>query len=143
MEEIREIHSTSLEWGAITNLVERISDMEDKLDGHWDELINMIADAITEEGENKDPASIFFGLYQFVFRLYYRLRVNPTKRPFNIVSKSRDGFHITNYDYKTFKWAIVGGFATTISNDVIALPMDKLTTNQVRSFEHRLEKGAK
>lgn len=143
MEEIDEIHSTSLEWGAITNLVDRIGNIEEKMDGYWDELINVVANAITEEGENKDPAALFFILYQFMFRLYYRLRENPTKREFNIVSKTKDGFRLTNYDYKTFKWAVSGGFIMTISNDYIDLPMDKLTANQVRAFERRLEKGDK
>lgn len=143
MEEINEIHSTSLEWGAITNLIDKISDVEEKMDGNWDELMNMIADAIAEEGQSKDPSAIFFGIYQFVFRLYYRLRGNPVKRKFNILSKTKDGYRLTNYDYKTFKWAIAGGFAMTISNDYIDLPMDKLTTHQARSFERRLEKGDK
>lgn len=143
MEEINEIHSTSLEWGAITNLIDRISAIEENMDGHWDNLINMVADVITEEGQNKDPESIFFGIYQFMFRLYYRLRDNPTKRDFNILSKTDKGFMLTNYDYKTFKWAMSGGFAMTISNDYIDLPMDKLTTGQVRAFERRLGKGDK
>ena len=141
MEEINEIHSTSLEWGAITNLIDRISDIEEKIDGHWDSLINMIADVITEEGQSKDPASIFFCIYQFMFRLYYRLRENPAKRDFNILSKIQDGFRITNYDYKTFKWAINGGFIMTINNNYIDLPLEKLTTNQILTFERRLNKG--
>ena len=139
MEEIDEIHSTSLEWGAITNLVDRISDIEEKIDGHWDELINMVADAITEEGQSKDPASIFFSIYQFMFRLYYRLRNNPTKREFNIMSKTENGFIIMNYDYKTFKWALINGFVMDISNDYISLPLNKMTPHQIRAFEHRLK----
>lgn len=143
MEEIKEIHSTSLEWGAIANLIDRIVSIENKMEGHWDSLCNMIADAVSEESENDDPASIFFNIYQYMFRLYYRLRANPAKRDFNILSKTKDGFRLTNYDYKTFKWAILEGFIMTISNDHIDLPMDKLTTNQVRAFERRLEKGDK
>ena len=143
MEEIDEIHSTSLEWGAVTNLVDRIGEIEDKIDGHWDELINMLAEAMTEEGQNTEPSSIFFFLYQYVFRLYYRLRSNPKKRPFNIIDKTEKGYRVTNYDYKTFKWALAGGFIMTISNDYIDLPMEKLTASQARAFEHRLGKGGK
>ena len=143
MEEINEIHSTSLEWGAITNIIDRISTIENNIEGYWDELDNMIANIISEEGQNKDPSSIFFNVYQYMFRLYYRLRNNPHKRDFNIISKTNNGFRLTNYDYKTFKWAMSGGFAMTISNDYIDLPMDKLTTNQARAFERRLEKGDK
>lgn len=139
MDEINEIHSTSLEWGAITNLVDRIGEIEEKIDGYWDELINMVADAISEEGQNKDPASIFFVLYQYMFRLYYRLRGNPIKREFNIISKDKNGFVVTNYDYKTFKWAMASGFIMTISNDYISLPFDKLTDGQKRAFERRIK----
>ena len=140
MEEIEEIHATSLEWGAIANLVDRISEIEDKMEGHWDALADMIADAINDESQNKDPEAIFFTIYQYIFRLYYRLRGNPTKREFNTVTKVKDGFRITNYDYNTFKWAVQGGFIMTISNDYIDLPIDKLTTNQARAFERRLKK---
>lgn len=143
MEEIKEIHTTSLEWGAITNLIDRISNIEEKIEGHWDELIDMVADMVTVESENKDPASIFFSVYQYIFRLYYRLRANPIKRKFNNLSKIKDGYRITNYDYKTFKWAVEGGFIMTISNDYIDLPVAKLTTNQIRTFERRLEKEDK
>ena len=143
MDEINDIHSTSLEWGAITNIVDRISEIESKMDEPWDELIDIIANAIDEESQNKDPETIFFTIYQYIFRLYYRIRSNPTKRKFNIISKVKDGFRVTNYDSKTFKWASAGGFIMTISNDYIDLPMDKLTTSQARAFERRLEKGDK
>lgn len=143
MEEISDLHTKSLEWGCVTNLIDKIGDIEDKIEGHWDELVNMIADAISEESDNQDPTTLFFTLYQYMFRLYYRLRANPVKRQFNSLSKTKDGFRLTNYDYRTFKWAVSGGFIMTISNDFIDLPMEKLTTTQVRAFEHRLEKGAK
>lgn len=139
MEEIKDIHSTTLEWGAITNIIDRISVIEENMDGHWDELINMIADAVTEEGQNPDPTAIFFGIYEFIFRLYYRLRSNPVKRQFNIISKINDGYRITNYDYKTFKWAAKSGFISTVNNDYIDFPEEKLSTAQIRAFEHRLK----
>ena len=142
MEEIREIHSTSLEWGVITNLMDRIGNIEEKMDGHWDELINMLADVVTEESQVKDPTSIFFDVYQYMFRLYYRLRENPTKRKFNQVDKitvaGKEVYRITNYDYKTFKWAKQEGFLEGVSNDYIDLPAEKLTTNQRRGFDRRI-----
>lgn len=142
MEEIEEIHTRSLEWGCVCNLIDRITVIEDGMDGHWDELLNMIADVITDEGSEKNPATIFFDLYEFFFRLYYRLRSNPVKREFNQVTKTsiagKEVYRVTNYDYKTFKWARLGGFLDGVNNDYIDLPADKLTTNQQRSFERRL-----
>lgn len=144
MEEINDIHTKSLEWGCVANLIDKIGEIENKMDGYWDELINMVADMITEEGNEEDTAKIFFNIYQYCFRLYYRLRANPTKRAFNQISKTtvagKDIYRITNYDYKTFKWANEGGFGMTISNDYIDLPTEKLTINQQRAFERRCTK---
>lgn len=147
MEEISEVHTKSLEWGCVANLIDKIGGIEDKIDGYWDELADMIADMIAEEGQEKDPTEVFFNIYQYCFRLYYRLRSNPIKRAFNKISKTviagKEVYRITNYDYKTFKWAREGGFGMTISNDYIDLPAEKLTTNQIRAFNRRLEKGEK
>lgn len=142
MEEINELHNRSLEWGCIANLVDKISEIESKMDGHWDELCDMIADMITAEENEQDPSKIFFDVYQFCFRLYYRLRANPTKRDFNKITKTTIGgeeaYRISNYDYPTFKWAKNAGFGMTISNDHIELLADKLTTNQRRAFDRRI-----
>lgn len=142
MEEINELHTKSLEWGCVTNLVDKIGSIEDKINGHWDELLNMVADMMTEESTVDDPSKIFFDVYQYCFRLYYRLRNEPTRRAFNQISKTtivgKEVYRITNYDYKTFKWAKNNGFNMTISNDTIDLPADKLTTNQRRAFDRRL-----
>lgn len=144
MEEIDEIHTRSLEWGCITNLIDKIGSIEENIDGHWDSLIDMIADMVDQESNEKDPSKIFFIVYHFCFRLYYRLRNNPNKRNFNQVSKvtiaGKEVYRITNYDYKTFKWAKVEGFVDNISNDYIDLPEEKLTTNQRRAFDRRCNK---
>lgn len=142
MEEIEELHTRSLEWGCICNLIDKIGDIEEKMEGHWDELLDMIADTVGKEGQEKNPEVIFFDLYEFFFRLYYRLRDNPTKRPFNLVDKiniaGKEVYRVTNYDYKTFKWARTGGFIDGVSNDYMDLPADKLTTNQRRAFDRRI-----
>ena len=142
MEEIEELHTQNLEWGCICNLIDKISGIEEKMEGHWDELLNMVADIMDEESNEKDPSKIFFTTYEYCFRLYYRLRSFPIKRKFNQISKTniagKEVYRITNYDYKTFKWAKSGGFINEVSNDYIDLPTDKLTTNQKRAFERRL-----
>lgn len=142
MEEINEIHTRSLEWGCIANLIDKIADIEDKMDGHWNELCDMVVDMVDKESQEKDAATIFFDLYQYCFRLYYRLRANPIKREFNKVFKTtiegKEVYQIQNYDYNTFKWAKNGGFSMTISNDCIDLPSEKLTINQRRAFDRRI-----
>lgn len=142
MEDINELHTRSLEWGCICNLIDKIGSIEEGIEGHWDELLDMIADIIDQGGQEKDPAKIFFDIYQFCFHLYYRLRNNPTKRKFNQFSKTdiagKEVYRITNYDYKIFTWAKSGGFINGVSNDYIDLPADKLTTNQRRALDRRI-----
>lgn len=142
MDEIDELHTRDLEWGCICNLMDKIEEIEESIEGHWDELIDMLADIIEQEGREKDTSKIFFNIYPFCYRLYYRLRSNPVKRKFNQVDKiniaGKEVYRITNYDYKTFKWAKAEGFIDGISNDCIDLPSDKLTTNQRRAFDRRI-----
>lgn len=143
MDEINEIHNRSLEWGAICNLVDKISRYEEAV-GPWDELINMVAEAMDIESKEQDTSRIFFSLYQFMWRLFYRLRGHEEIRPFNIVTKveavGKEYFRITNYDYKTFKWARAGGLDKVITNDYIDIPVDRISTNVRRSLERRIGK---
>lgn len=143
MEEIERIHELTLEWGCITNLMNKISDIEDRIEGGWPELIDMMADAVTEEATNEDAAQVFFLLYSYLFRLYYRLKAVPTKRPFNRYSRitSHDGekYQIYNYNYALYKWAIKRGFVDGISNSVILVPRDKLTAKEQRTLDRRCE----
>ena len=67
MEEIKDLHTTSLEWGCVCNLIDKISSIEEEIEGHWDELLNMVADMVTEESAKKDPAEVFFDVYQYDF----------------------------------------------------------------------------
>lgn len=137
MEEINSLHELSLEWGCITNLMNKISDIEDRMEGGWPELIDMVADAITEEGSNKDTTSIFFDLYQFLWRLYYRLKAGIKRAPFNQYSKVGEEYWIKNYDYTALKWANNAGFKMGIDNLIIKIPIDKLTDKQRRAFDRR------
>lgn len=142
MEEIDELHATALEWGCITKMIDRIGSIEETIEGGWDELLNMIADMVEENSQEKDAAKVFFYIYQFIFRLYYRLKRNPEKRAFNQISKititGKEVYRIANYDYKTFKWAKENGLVMELSNDCLDLPEDKLTINQRRAFDRRI-----
>lgn len=141
MEEINDVHTRSLEWGCVTNLINKIGDIEEQIEGHWDALCDMLADMISMEMLEKDPSKVFFDIYQFCYRVYYRLRAKPERRPFNETVKVNVGgeevYRISNYDYKTFKWAKEGGFGMTISNDYIDIPLEKLSESQRRAFARR------
>ena len=140
MEEIKTLHELNIEWGCITNLMDKISDIEDKIDGGWPELVEMVADAIDEDSR-ANPTDLFFDLYQFLFRLYYRLKANPVVREFNQVSKfkssTKEVYRVTNYNYQNFKWAKKNGFAATITNDFIDIDPEKLDDKTKRAFERR------
>ena len=140
MEELEALHNLNLEWGCITNLLDKIGDIEDKIEGGWPELIDVLADAMDEEGKSS-PEELFFNLYQFLFRLYHRLKINPEVRKFNIVDKvtiaGKEVYRVTNYNYQNFKWAKINGFADTITNDFIDIDPNKLTTRQQQAFERR------
>ena len=143
MTEINNMHELTLEWGCITNLMNKISDIEDKIG--WPELADMVADAVTVESQNTDPATVFFSLYQFLWRLYYRLKANPEKSPFNRWTKYEDQYWATNYDYALFKWAHENGFVEGIDNLVIRVPANKLSDKHKRALDRRCEqeKGGK
>lgn len=117
----------------------RASDLEEQIEGGWPELIDMMADAMSDEGGQKNPEEAFFYLYAFMFRLYYRLKVNPVKQPFNQYSLHGDEFWISNYDYNTFKWAVQHGFTEEIDNLVIKIPENKLTQKQIAALKRRCE----
>lgn len=138
------VHNLNLEWGCITNLADRIVTIEDSIEGGWVELADMVVDAMMEEGAKKDPVTAFFHLYDFLFRLFYRLKVNPTPRKFNIISEhtilNEKFYWITNYDYHTFIWAIQNGFIDGLSNDYIQVPVNKLSDKQKRVFMRKLTK---
>lgn len=139
MEEIKAMHELSLEWGCITNLMDKIVDIEASLDGGWDELIDMVADAVTEEGGKKDPEGAFFRLYSFLWRLYFRLRNGQQKEPFNKYSldEKNEKFMVENYDYKTFCWAINKGFTDGISNNYLYIPLKSLSEGQISKLKNR------
>ena len=142
MEEINSLHELSLEWGCITNLVNKIVDIEETLgDEGWPELIDMIGAAINGEESNPDPAKVFFDLYAFVFHIYYRLRGGQKPEPFNRYSKSGEEYWVKNYNYEAFKWAKALGVSDNIDNNIIKIPISKLTDQQRRALDRRCEKG--
>lgn len=134
MDEIKTAHDLGIEWGCITNLLDRIMLLEEKIDGGWPALIDMVTDAMTEAGALKDPAKVFTCLYAFLFRLYYRIKTDPTPAAFNQYSHVKDQFWVENYDYAVFKWATEHGFTKEIDNKVIKINESDLKPEQVKAF---------
>ena len=130
------IRETTLAYGAIMNMMDRIVDFGKD----WDELLDMVSEVFQEEYGDKDPEKVFTTVYQFLFRLYLRLLTNPDKRRFNITSVEEKYVRITNYDYKTFKWVKDNGFISGLSNDFVDIPLDKLNNNQINAFKKRAER---
>jgi len=140
MDDADYIRNTTLAYGAVMNIMDRIVSINED----WTELLDMMSEVFDEEHNNKDPKAVFDNVYQFLFRIYLRLKVNPEKRKFNITTIEDDNVskwvRITNYDYKTFKWAKENGFISGLTNDFIDIPVDKLNNNQLKAFEKRARK---
>ena len=141
--ELDYMHSLQLEWGCITNLMCKISDIEDKIEGGWEELADMLTLATDEEERgNQDPVDVFFHLYMFLFRLYYRLKANPTVRKFNIVTEvdlyDKKYFRVTNYDYAMFRWAKRNKYDERMTNDYFDVEIEKLPKKVVLNFRKRI-----
>lgn len=128
------------EWDKLMSLMQSIGEGKP-----YDALAEMVVDALESEEDNLNIHDAVFNLYSFFFRVLCRVNSNPEERPFNIVTEvhtsTDDRIRITNYDYKTYKWAkkICGDY---ISNDYIDFPVDKLTKQQLTALKSRMENHA-
>lgn len=125
----------------VIEVVTLLSYKVDKLadDMNWDELRNMVVDQMFSEPITAvTPETLTHA--RFLIRLCIRCK-SIDKSEFNRVSfnEMQNRFCITNYDYKTFKWAIDQGFSDTIDNNCIYMPADKLTAAQVAAFKKKIK----
>lgn len=141
MEDLAKSRQMELAWGSIDNLVVKIVEIEESIEGGWPELVEMVGNVLDDTNAEDDLFDLFYSLFSFMYHLLFRLKVNPAKRAFNQVSKiniaGKEVYRVTNYDYKMFKWARANKLADGISNDYIDLPEDKLTELQRREFDRR------
>lgn len=141
MDDADYIRETTLAYGAMMNLMDRIVSLTDG----WEEMLDMVSEVFEEEYHNKNPEVMFTTVYQFLFRVYLRLKTNPNKREFNVTTMGdnnvKQWVRITNYDYKTFKWAKENGFISGVTNDFIDLPLEKLNEKQIKAFKRRAERN--
>lgn len=144
MDELKAMHELSVEWGCITNLIDRIMLLEDTIKGGWPELDDMISNILAEEGTNKDPQQVFFNVYTFMLRLYFRMKANPVAEAFNKISYSDNyggegAFIIQNYDYDTFLWAIKNGFTDRIDNNTIYILAKGLSPTIEKALRRKIK----
>lgn len=140
MDDADYIRETTLAYGAVMNLMDRIVSLAEG----WEEILDMIEETFEEEYNERDPEKIFTTIYQFLFRVYLRLKTNPSKREFNITTiennNVKEWVRITNYDFNTFKWVKENGFISGLTNDFIDIPLEKLNEKQIKAFKKKAEK---
>ena len=140
MDEIKETREHL--WGSISNKIDKIETEADRL--NWDAIIDMVADAFSDPVP--DPLDLFLILYQFTFRLLYRLKSMDKPEPFNQVSKTTrlenhqdtTYYQVKNYDYKMFKWCISRHYTQHLTNDWFLVPEASLSPSEKRKFENKL-----
>lgn len=141
MEEIKELHNNNFDWPVVMALMNKISDLLDTISGGWNEAEEMLADAV--EVSSKEPSErIFYVVYQFMFRFYYRLKNNNAAGDFNQVSmveiNDSPYYRITNYDFKTYRWAKEHDFLWSVSNAYMDIPKDKLSVAQQKALDSKI-----
>lgn len=123
-------------WDALIRLAAKVDQIADEQE--WPELSEMVVDQMFNPPES-DPSEIMFAQEQFLMRLCLRLKTHK-KSDFNIVSEvnylDKDCFRIANYDYKTFMWARSLNL-DTIENNLIYIPMDKLSDKQIEALKKK------
>lgn len=140
MDDADYIRETTLAYGAVMNLMDRIVSLAEG----WEEILDMIEETFEEEYNERNPEKIFTTIYQFLFRVYLRLKTNPNKREFNITTiennNVKEWVRITNYDFNTFKWVKENGFISGLTNDFVDIPFEKLNEKQIKAFKKKAEK---
>ena len=141
MDEIKETREHL--WGSISNKIDKIETEADRL--NWGAIIDMVADAF-QDGTNMESLDLFVALYQFTFRLLYRLKSMDQPEPFNQISKTTrlenhqdtTYYQVKNYDYKMFKWALKRGYVQYLTNNWFLVPEASLSPSEKRKFENKI-----
>lgn len=133
-------------WSYIAKLITDIEDECDRLGG-WCELTDMVAKIMTDTSRLDDSSLMFFGPYQYLFRLKYRLKCMDEKKPFNVVKETIrtqgpedvEYFIVENYDYKMFVYANKNKFNELLDNNRFFIRKSELTPAQISAFNKKIE----
>lgn len=131
-------------WECIMKKVEQIGEIADEM--NWPELAKMVADAYVEAEKETDPIKLFFDVYQFMFRLYYRVKDMKEPQPFNeiyndyrlIDHENSPMFRIVNYDYKSYLWAKRKGFSEYVTNGYFLVRKSDLSPEELKMLEKKV-----
>ena len=129
----------------VTKFADKISEESDRLE--WDELAQTVCDALEEYDNKASKEDVFFGVFQFLYRLKLRVKHFDTKQEFNkIYQTNKDIKHeptpfirVVNYDYKMFKWARKKGFTEYLDNNMIEFPESALDEKTLKQFKDKIK----
>lgn len=144
MEELNKIEKedTLLGWGTASALLAKAGDLAEAMGR--DDIINMLSDSFDLMESERDASKIFFNVYQYAWRVYFRMKFLAKDMPINRVTlENRDHekvYVVSNYDYKMFLWAKSKGYTKTLTNNEFVVDPSTLTPAETRRFEKQAEK---
>ena len=144
MEELNKIEKedTLLGWGTASALLAKASDLAEAMGR--DDIINMLSDSFDLMESEKEASKIFFNVYQYAWRVYFRMKFLAKDMPINRVTlenrNHEDVYVVSNYDYKMFLWAKSKGYTKTLTNNEFVVEPESLTPAEKRRFEKQAEK---
>ena len=143
MEELKNIEKADLlaGWGTASTLLAKASDLAEQMGR--DDIFNMLSDSF-DLMETAKGDEIFFNVFQFCYRIYYRMKVLDKDMPINRVTLEHRGtddvYVVSNYDYKMFLWAKSKGFGDTINNLQFTVLPSSLTPAELSRFQKQAQK---
>lgn len=140
--ELAEKENHAMMLGAIAKLIGEIGDICDSIDNGWVEPTDVVADCFDEAASNIKSWATSATVFNFLYRLYWRLKKDPHKSKFNVVGKGEDFYTIDNYDYATFKWCKSLGVKIA-DNRTATIPFDKLTIKQRSALDQKIKETTK
>lgn len=144
MEELNNIEKEDnlLGWGTASALLAKAGDLAEAMGR--DDIINMLSDSFDLMESEKEASKIFFNVYQYAWRVYFRMKSLNKDMPINRVTlenrNHEEVYVVSNYDYKMFLWAKSKGYTKTLTNNEFVVEPESLTPAEKRRFEKQAEK---
>lgn len=144
MEELKQVENADIlaGWGTASALMNKAAELAEKMER--DDIINMLSDSydIMEQAKGNE---IFFNVFQFAWRMYFRMKFLDKNMPINRVTlenrNHEEVYVVSNYDYKMFLWAKSKGYGGTLTNNEFVVKPDSLTPAEARRFEKQVQKA--
>lgn len=142
MDELKKIEDADIlaGWGTASALLEKASEMAEEMGR--DDIINMLSDSY-DLMEQAKGSEIFFNVFQYAWRVYFRMKFLAKDMPINRVTledrNHEEVYVVSNYDYKMFLWAKSKGYGGTLTNNEFVVKPDTLTPAEARRFEKQAQ----